>query len=353
MKKIIIALALILTTSSSWAWELTTNSKGNNIWQHTYNDGATIIYRPNKDNYKLTLKSGARFFGSSVNDVMRQAKINRRAQGDHLWETNLVSQEVKDAWKLGYTGKDVNINVIDNFNNPTIPSYIPNWYRPLDLTISHGDRVSSLIQGEHSHSFLGRTTKWIGVAPHANVTKTQASQYRDNMFRGYDIVNISRGSTYYTTLDNAGSIAAAAGDSDTLVVTSAGNHGESCLITCDALNLGLKNTFNDKLLVVGGIDSNNNISAISNKAGILQDNYVVDLFNPISEEFGQGTSFSAPLVSGKAALIKSKFKNINASQLANIIKTTADDLGEPGVDNIYGHGRINLSRALTPIGQLN
>ena len=67
----------------------------------------------------------------------------------------------------------------------------------------------------------------------------------------------------------------------------------------------------------------------------------------------QGTSFAAPRVTGKMAITSQKFPNLNAEQLVNLAKHTAIDLGETGVDQIYGHGKVNLTGMLSPIGRLN
>jgi hypothetical protein len=66
-----------------------------------------------------------------------------------------------------------------------------------------------------------------------------------------------------------------------------------------------------------------------------------------------GTSYSAPRVTGKMAITSQKFPNLNAEQLVNLAKHTAIDLGDTGVDQIYGHGKINLTGMLSPIGRLN
>ena len=66
-----------------------------------------------------------------------------------------------------------------------------------------------------------------------------------------------------------------------------------------------------------------------------------------------GTSYAAPRVSGKMAITSQKFPNLNAEQLVNLAKFTATDLGATGVDQIYGHGKINLTGMLSPIGRLN
>jgi subtilisin family serine protease len=60
-----------------------------------------------------------------------------------------------------------------------------------------------------------------------------------------------------------------------------------------------------------------------------------------------GTSMSAPMVSGEAALILSKYGPMSVGQLKNLIAQTADDLGKPGKDPYYGRGRINAYNAVT------
>ena len=66
----------------------------------------------------------------------------------------------------------------------------------------------------------------------------------------------------------------------------------------------------------------------------------------------QGTSYAAPRVTGKMAIASHKFPNLNAEQLVNLAKHTAIDLGAEGIDEIYGHGKINLTGMLSPIGRL-
>lgn len=59
-----------------------------------------------------------------------------------------------------------------------------------------------------------------------------------------------------------------------------------------------------------------------------------------------GTSFSSPLTAGVVALILSANPALQPSQVDSILSSTADDLGAPGRDDFYGHGRINAYRAV-------
>ena len=61
---------------------------------------------------------------------------------------------------------------------------------------------------------------------------------------------------------------------------------------------------------------------------------------------GIGTSWAAPHTVGLAALLVEQMGHGKPSQIREAILQSADDLGEPGVDPYYGHGRINVPRAL-------
>jgi subtilisin family serine protease len=59
-----------------------------------------------------------------------------------------------------------------------------------------------------------------------------------------------------------------------------------------------------------------------------------------------GTSQAAPHVSGLAALLVAKYGKNNPDLIRFLIEASADDLGRRGRDPFYGHGRINVARAL-------
>jgi subtilisin family serine protease len=61
-------------------------------------------------------------------------------------------------------------------------------------------------------------------------------------------------------------------------------------------------------------------------------------------EGSSGTSMAAPMVSSVAALLASK--GLKQAAIVACLKRTSDDLGAPGRDPIYGHGRVNAHRAV-------
>jgi type VII secretion-associated serine protease mycosin len=76
---------------------------------------------------------------------------------------------------------------------------------------------------------------------------------------------------------------------------------------------------------------------------------------------GDGTSFSAAIVSGTVALIRSRFPDLDAANVVNRLIRTAKDQGAPGRDPQFGFGTVRPYRALTdqvpavqanPLGQV-
>lgn len=62
---------------------------------------------------------------------------------------------------------------------------------------------------------------------------------------------------------------------------------------------------------------------------------------------GTGTSSATAIVAGAAALIRSKYPDLPAAEVAHRLTATAVDKGPPGRDDEYGYGVIDLVAALT------
>ena len=60
-----------------------------------------------------------------------------------------------------------------------------------------------------------------------------------------------------------------------------------------------------------------------------------------------GTSMAAPHVSGAIAVMKEKWPNLTGAQIVDLIIGSATDLGESGVDEVYGVGMLNMAGAMT------
>jgi len=67
--------------------------------------------------------------------------------------------------------------------------------------------------------------------------------------------------------------------------------------------------------------------------------------NPVYEAW-KGTGIAAAQVGGAAALVNQAFPGISPDGIRQVLLSTADDLGVPGVDPVYGHGRLNVGKAI-------
>jgi hypothetical protein len=57
---------------------------------------------------------------------------------------------------------------------------------------------------------------------------------------------------------------------------------------------------------------------------------------------------AAAIVAGVAALVRSKYPDLNAASVINRMLSTARDLGAPGRDDEFGHGLVDAAAALRP-----
>ena len=66
-------------------------------------------------------------------------------------------------------------------------------------------------------------------------------------------------------------------------------------------------------------------------------------------DFG-GTSSSTPKVAGIVALMLSRNPDLSPGEIKSILRSTADDIGDPGVDEKTGAGRVNAYNAVLAAG---
>ncbi len=107
------------------------------------------------------------------------------------------------------------------------------------------------------------------------------------------------------------------------------------------------------VLAVGAVDSTSKIASFSNYCGDAK-NYClvapgVSIYGAgINDSYVtmSGTSQATPHVSGAAAVIRAAWPHLTAAQTAQILLQSATDLGDSGIDSVYGHGLLNLYEAV-------
>ncbi|MDB9915519.1 S8 family serine peptidase [Alphaproteobacteria bacterium] len=125
-----------------------------------------------------------------------------------------------------------------------------------------------------------------------------------------------------------------------------------------------KTSLQGKYLTVIALDSSNTIASYSNGCGSVAKAWCIaapgsSIYSTIdlsdtsrsgSYDTLNGTSMAAPHVTASIAILKQQFPNLTSTQLVSLLISTATDLGDAGVDNVYGVGMINLASATVPSG---
>ena len=123
--------------------------------------------------------------------------------------------------------------------------------------------------------------------------------------------------------------------------------------------------FENTWLAVGAVDETGNIASYSNRCGLARDFCLVApgsrITGAASSDAGSpqdgyltfsGTSMAAPHVTGAVGVLKSNFPELTGAEISRILRDTATDLGQPGVDAVYGNGLLNLKNAVAPQGEV-
>ena len=229
-----------------------------------------------------------------------------------------------------------------------------------------------------------------GVAKDATITRSNLDlsgytdpattwQYLKGFFENsvsYDVVNFSLGAEASSGTSWSDLVALKenfslnASPSGTYVV-AAGNSSAPCttsnFVNCNIISgmMVLSPYLRNQVIVAGAtkdVSGINTISNYSNQAGVMADRYLMaegDTGYDSSSGDIEGTSFAAPRIAGAAAIVKSKFPNLSGADVASILLLTADkDINDDGVDDFssvsstYGRGELDISSALSPVGNL-
>ncbi len=208
---------------------------------------------------------------------------------------------------------------------------------------THGTAVATIIAGN------GNVVK--GVAPSARILSIDVvdANGKGNTFdvakgikkavdSGANVINISMGS--YGDSAIVRQAVAYAKDNDVVIVASTGN---------DSKQVAYPAAYDD-VVAVGAVDASSIITSFSNygsEVNITAPGLFVETSDPAdNKSYFSGTSAAAPFVSGAIAALISEGSDVSPIDAAKLIIATANDVGLPGDDHLYGAGTLDLGRAL-------
>jgi len=297
--------------------------------------------------------------------------------------------QLNQLWDLGFKGQGVVIAVLDSGVDLSHTALANRWRggsnswfdpygendTPLDLS-GHGTAVTSLILGG---DVAGKN---IGVASEsrfiaARIFNNQGGSTESAIHAVFQWLLDPDGDPntddYPDIVNNSWGIVGSEGACDVRyktdlellaqlgidIVFAAGNSG-------DGVSTHLIPTFDANVISVGAVDDKNSVwlnsgrgpnrcvndvfpSLVASGVNLKAAGLTLNGLTSNKLESVEGTSFSAPLVSGALALLRSHFKssksNANLFQQALFDATT--DLGVLGNDDDYGRGLLNINKADT------
>lgn len=150
------------------------------------------------------------------------------------------------------------------------------------------------------------------------------------------------------------SLSNAATQNDAIFVWAAGNEYNFQSSSLSAMPRVIPELKGHFINVVAWDSQTQSLATFSNACGVTM-NYCItapgtDLQSSASNQKLDGTSFAAPIVSAAVAVIREAFPYMKSSEITNLLFATARDLGAAGIDNIYGHGMLDMERATRPVG---
>jgi hypothetical protein len=300
-----------------------------------------------------------------------------------------LEHNAASAWNLGRTGQGVTIAVIDTGIDEDSPEFAGRisplsrdiaGSRALTGTDDHGTNVAMVAAAARNNTgilgiafdstIMALRTDEVGSCGGDNPENPETDcLFNDNDIaaaityassNGAKVINISLGGEGANqAVLNA---VTAATNRGTLVVIAAGNDGSDQPESFARL---VDQAGNGGVIIVGSVDADGSMSSFSNRAGTQNAHYMTALGDRIccAYENGQlyvddegfiylfsGTSFSTPQVSGAAALLAQAFPNLTGRQIADILLSSAFDVGAAGTDAVFGRGILDIARAFQPIG---
>jgi len=324
---------------------------------------------------------------ASENEPLNEA-VNGR-------EVGLTAIGAPFMWNLGYTGRNRRAMLLDTGVWPSHPAFKGrflgdrfgndeawlgfDFQQPGDKPGTHGTHVIGTILGLDAAN-----NDTIGVAMNAYFIATDPIVEVASAVRPWtdlvipfqwvlnpdgdtsttndipDVINNSWGRFLTDTFVCSGSITQilsaveAAGIAN---VFSAGNNGPGPMTMGSPAQMSLDTL---SLFSIAAVDANNLVAGFSSRGPTR---CVTDSRTAIKPEVSapgvnvrsangtnsyglkSGTSMAAPHVSGAVLLLKEAFPEASGRQILNALYQSATDLGNPGEDNTYGMGLINLPAA--------
>lgn len=313
-------------------------------------------------------------FDASPQSAWRLVRKNAEPVIVALIDTGIDWNHRSIDWSNIWRNPNEKINGIDDDKDGKIDDVI-GWDffsrngKPWDID-GHGTMVAGIVAGSWKDAAgiagINPFAKLMILKAVNNFGHTRSSYVAEALVYAADhgarVINVSVGGKNVSKITTAA--IEYAYKKGAVIVVAAGNEG------VNSNNYGL--AASDKVLVVGATTPDDQQANFSNWGRIsvaapgvdilsLRARRTDTLISPQAAKYvpgtnfvgedkryyrANGTSFAAPFVSGLASLMIANDPSLTNQQVMNIIKSTAKDVGPPGVDQFTGYGLPDARAAL-------
>jgi thermitase len=279
------------------------------------------------------------------------------------WHLSNIS--LPPAWDVSSGSPSVIVAVIDSgvdMSHPDLTTKLVSGWNFLNGTSNtqdsgalggHGTAVSGTVGAATDNSNGVAGVGWnVSIMPLLVLSSSNyaswsnvASAITYAADHGAKVINISiYGSSYSSTMQSAVNYAWNKG---LVIFACAGNEANNILQYPAALQ---------NVIAVSASNSGNTLEGFSSYGDYVDfaapGSGITTTYLGSSYAAWSGTSFSSPITAGVAALLFSAKPTLSNSQVVNMLVSTADDLGTPGWDQYYGHGKVNAAKAIAALGTI-
>jgi hypothetical protein len=364
-------------------------TKANEVWGAIYQTRAgkslsSGLLNPLKAKYGITSDPASLSNLSKTQQAMLFMELYDELMGvagaDHVDHWMATTNWSPKLTQTQGSGADTVIGLLDFtvLNGSIVKNNIVSYGGASKFTNGHGAAVAGLMVGAHDGTGV------MGISPRSRVVaynpfdETGTAGWED-IAAGIKTLTASKASVINMSLGVPGSVLPG-GWNDVFSRPDVSPAAKNALFVLAAGNQGVTQTedvkwsfaTNPQLLVVGSITLDGKLSNFSNRPGTacltdgngcqpgarLMDRFLVapgELILVEDDKGGvtraSGTSFAAPLVTGAASLIQDRWPWFAAkpAETAEILLRSAQDLGAPGVDAVFGAGLLDITAAQSPL----